>query len=150
MRRVTVSLPDRSYPILIGAGLLPRAGSFVREAGLRGSAAVVQDAAVAGLYGPALRGSLEAAGYSVTEIVIPSGEGSKSLEQLGQLYERLAAAGLDRASFIVALGGGVAGDLAGFAAATYLRGIDFAQVPTTLLAQVDASVGGKTGIDLAA
>jgi 3-dehydroquinate synthase len=148
MRRVTVPLPDREYPILIGTAFLERAGSLVHEAGLRGAAALVQDSAVAGTYGAAVRASLEAAGYRVAPVVVPSGEGSKSLAQLGRLYDALAEAEIDRASFVVALGGGVAGDLAGFAAATFLRGIDFVQIPTTLLAQVDASVGGKTGIDL--
>jgi 3-dehydroquinate synthase len=148
MREITVPVGDRSYPILLGAGILDSLGTHVRAAGIRGSVALVQDQAVAGLFGRRVRRSLEAAGYRVSPVAVPSGEASKSLAQLGALYEAFAGARLDRGSAVVALGGGVIGDLAGFAAATYLRGIDFVQVPTTLLAQVDASVGGKTGIDL--
>lgn len=150
MRQITVPLRDRSYPILIGAGLLAALGERVRAAGIRGSLALVQDENVAPRYGEAARRSLEAAGYRVAPIVVPPGETSKSLSRLGELYAALSAAGLDRDSAVVALGGGVVGDLAGFAAATYLRGVPFVQVPTTLLAQVDASVGGKTAIDLPA
>lgn len=148
MREVTVPLSDRSYPILIGSGLLDQVGPRARAAGLRGSIALVQDSQVVPLYGDRVRASLEGAGYRVAPVVVPSGEASKSLAQLGALYEAFGAARLDRRSAVVALGGGVIGDLAGFAAASYLRGIDFVQVPTTLLAQVDSSVGGKTGIDL--
>jgi 3-dehydroquinate synthase len=150
MREITVPIPGHPYPILIGSGLLGSVGVRVRETGVSGPLALVQDAGVAQTYGARVRRSLEEAGYQVAPVTIPSGEGSKSLEQLGRLYAALAAAGLDRGSAVVALGGGVVGDLAGFAAATYLRGIAFIQVPTTLLAQVDASVGGKTGIDLPA
>jgi 3-dehydroquinate synthase len=150
MQRITVPLPGRSYPIVIGTGLLEALGPAMVEAGIGGSIGLVQDEAVAGRYGERTRSSLEKAGYRVVPIEVPSGESSKSLTQLEALYEALSAAGLDRASAVVALGGGVVGDLAGFAAATYLRGIAFVQVPTTLLAQVDASVGGKTGIDLPA
>lgn len=105
---------------------------------------------MAELYGPAVLDSLRSAGYRVSSVDVPSGEENKSLAQLGRLYDAFAEAGLDRGSAVVTLGGGVVGDLGGFAAATYLRGIEFVQVPTTLLAQVDASVGGKTGIDLPA
>ena len=150
MREVTVPLQDRSYPILIGAGILPQIGERARQVGIRGAVAVVQDAAVSEWYGPQVRQSLEAAGYRVVVVEVPSGEASKCLDQLGRFYDAFAAARLDRTSAVVALGGGVVGDLAGFAAASYLRGIDFIQVPTTLLAQVDSSVGGKTGIDLSA
>ncbi len=149
MRRITVPLPDHRYEILIGSALLEQAGHYIREAGVKGDAvAVVQDAAVVDLYGGRVVASLRDAGYRVVPITIPSGETSKCLRQLGDVYDALAAGRLDRGSALIALGGGVAGDLGGFAAATYLRGIDFVQVPTTLLAQVDASVGGKTGIDL--
>jgi 3-dehydroquinate synthase len=139
-----------AYPIRIGSGLIPFAGEQLRALGLAGPIALVQDSAVAPVYGVALRASLEAAGYRVHPITVPSGEASKSLDQLSLLYTAFSAAGLDRGSTVVTLGGGVVGDLGGFAAASYLRGIAFVQVPTTLLAQVDASVGGKTGIDLAA
>lgn len=150
MHRIIVSLGELSYPIVIGRGLLESLGAELRAAGVVGALALVQDATVAPLYGERVLRSLRDAGYPVTVIDVPSGEGSKSLEQLGELYAALASGGLDRGSAVVALGGGVVGDLAGFAAATYLRGIPFVQVPTTLLAQVDASVGGKTAIDLPA
>ncbi|MFN3648097.1 MAG: 3-dehydroquinate synthase [Armatimonadota bacterium] len=148
MRRVTVAVPGRSYPILIGAGALETLGEQVREVGITGALALVQDAAVAPLYGARAAESLRRAGYAVMEVVVPSGEASKSLAQLGELYREFAGARLDRRAAVVALGGGVVGDLAGFAAASYLRGIELVQVPTTLLSQVDSSVGGKTGIDL--
>jgi 3-dehydroquinate synthase len=150
MREITVAVPGGSYPILIGGGLLREVGVRLAAAGCRGSLALVADAGVATLYAPAVAASLKEAGFTSTLIEIPAGEQSKSLECLGGLYARFAAAGLDRRAAVVALGGGVVGDLAGFAAATYLRGIDFVQVPTTLLAQVDASVGGKTAIDIPA
>lgn len=150
MRKVTVPLSDRTYSILIGTGILSEVAPRARALGIAGAIALVQDANVAGLYGGIVRESLEASGYRVVSITIPPGEGSKCLQQLGGLYDAFAAARLDRRSAVVAVGGGVVGDLAGFAAATYLRGIDFIQVPTTLLAQVDSSVGGKTGIDLEA
>lgn len=149
MRRITVPLPGRSYEILIGSDLLDALGEHVRGAGVQGKVlGVVQDATVAALYGERVAASLCAAGFEVVPVTVPAGETSKSLSQLGEIYDAFAAGGLDRSSAVVTLGGGVAGDLGGFAAATYMRGIDFVQVPTTLLAQVDASVGGKTGIDL--
>jgi 3-dehydroquinate synthase len=139
-----------AYPIRIGSGLIPSTGEQLRALGLAGSIALVQDSAVAPLYGSAVCASLEAAGYRVHPITVPSGEASKSLDQLSALYLAFSGANLDRGSAVVTLGGGVVGDLGGFAAASYLRGIAFVQDPTTLLAQVDASVGGKTGIDLPA
>ncbi len=148
MRTITVPLADRSYPIHIGSGLLARTGELARDAVGTASAALVQDAAVGALYGETVLRSLEEAGFQVTPVTVPPGETSKSLAELERLYAAFSAARLDRGSVVVVLGGGVAGDLAGFAAATYLRGIRFIQIPTTLLAQVDSSVGGKTGIDL--
>ncbi|HTE17991.1 MAG TPA: 3-dehydroquinate synthase [Armatimonadota bacterium] len=150
MREITVPVTGQHYPIVIGEGALDELGDRARAAGIDGTVALIQDAEAGRRYGARARQSLEAAGFAVTSIDVPSGEQSKSLGELGRLYEALSAAGLDRRSAIVALGGGVVGDLAGFAAATYLRGIAFVQAPTTLLAQVDASVGGKTAIDLAA
>jgi 3-dehydroquinate synthase len=150
MREITVPLPGRSYPIRIGAGILTDLGAQCRRVGLDGSLAVVCDSAVAGAYLPKTLASLKAAGYRAVSIIVPSGEGSKCLAQLGELYDAFAQAGLDRGSAVVALGGGVVGDLAGFAAATLLRGLPVALVPTTLLAQVDAAIGGKTAIDLPA
>jgi 3-dehydroquinate synthase len=144
---VHVSLGDRSYDIHIGSGTLPQLGSLCREAGLKGRAAVVTNATVAALYLAQAKASLASAGFAVTVIEIPDGEEYKCAATLETVYDALISEGLDRGSFIVALGGGVVGDLAGYAAATYLRGIPFVQVPTTLLSQVDSSVGGKTGIN---
>lgn len=151
MREIVVPLGDRSYPIHIGTGSIDAIGTLLQQAGIAGSGnavALVQDAAVARPYGARVEASLRSAGYAVVTVSVPSGEASKCLDQLGRLYHAFSAARLDRGSAVVALGGGVVGDLAGFAAATYLRGIDLVQIPTTLLAQVDSSVGGKTAIDL--
>ena len=151
--RVDVSLGERSYPILIGDGLLDRLGHHLLEVFPTTEprrVAVVTDSRVAGLYLARARGSLEGAGYSVAEVQIPEGEQHKNLAWLALTYDRLIEAHVERTTPVVALGGGVVGDLAGFAAATILRGVPFVQVPTTLLAQVDASIGGKTGINHAA
>jgi len=144
---LTVNLAENSYNILIGSGLLPALGQRCADAGLGSRVAVITNPTVNAIYGEIAKGSLSAAGFAVTVIEIPDGEEYKSAATLSGVYDALIEAGLDRTSFIVALGGGVVGDLAGFAAATYLRGIPFVQVPTTLLAQVDSSVGGKTAID---
>ena len=148
-RTVRVDLGARSYDVVIGPGLIARAGPLLAPV-LRGRrAAVVSDDTVAPLYLAPLRASLETAGFAVTEHVVPAGEATKSWDSLGRLLEDLLAARIDRVSAVVALGGGVVGDLAGVAAALALRGVDFVQVPTTLLAQIDSSVGGKTGINAA-
>jgi 3-dehydroquinate synthase len=147
-RKVRVGLGERAYDVVIGGGLLDRAGALLAPHMPRQRTAIVTDANVAEHHGERLAAALEAGGVAVTElIVIPPGEGSKSFEGLADLSDRLLALGLDRGDVITAFGGGVVGDLAGFAAAVYKRGIDFVQVPTTLLAQVDSSVGGKTAID---
>ncbi|BDG70872.1 hypothetical protein Rmf_08010 [Roseomonas fluvialis] len=149
--RLAVGLGERGYDVLVGPGLLGRAGGLV--AGLLPSrkVVVITDSAVGPLHLPALRDGLEAAGLSVlTEIAVPPGEGSKDLARLSDVLEAMLLAGLDRRTAVVALGGGVVGDLAGFAAAIAMRGVPFVQVPTTLLAQVDSSVGGKTGVNLKA
>lgn len=148
MRSITVPVGERAYPIRIGSGLLAQVGTWTRDVLGTSRVALVQDATVAELYGVAVRESLEAAGHQVHPVIVPPGEASKSLDELSRLYAAFAEARLDRKSAVLVLGGGVAGDLGGFAAATYLRGLPFVQVPTTLLAQVDSSVGGKTGIDL--
>ena len=149
MKTLTVALPGREYDILIQRGLLDQAGAYCRKALPRaGRLFVVTDSNVAPLYAPRLEASLTAAGFSVTIHVVPAGEASKCAGQLAGLWEAMMAAGLTRTDAVVALGGGVVGDLAGFAAATILRGVDFVQIPTTLLAQVDSSVGGKVAIDL--
>jgi 3-dehydroquinate synthase len=137
----------RPYAVEIGQGLIARAGERIAPLLARRRVAVAADATVAELHGPALARSLAAAGIEAHEIRIPSGEASKSFAGLERLTDQLLALDLDRKDTIVVLGGGVTGDLAGFAAAIYKRGVDFVQIPTTLLAQVDSSVGGKTAID---
>lgn len=147
MSILTVNLGKNSYDIVIEAGSLASLGSRCAAVGLTGTAAVVTNRTVAALYADTVRISLLEAGFRVVLIEIPDGEEFKNSATLNRLYDDLLAGGVDRSSFIVALGGGVVGDVAGYAAATWLRGIPFVQVPTTLLAQVDSSVGGKTGID---
>jgi 3-dehydroquinate synthase len=146
---VTVGLGERSYEIVIGAGLLAEAGRRIAPLLARPVTAIVTDENVARHHLLALRNSLAAAGIAATAIVLPPGEATKSFKHLAELCDRLLAAGVERRDMIVALGGGVIGDLAGFAAAILRRGVGFIQIPTTLLAQVDSSVGGKTGINSA-
>ena len=147
MRTLNVSLGDRSYPIYVGDGILSSAGDFLQRAGLRGKVAVITNPTVAQLYLDAMHESLTGAGFDVTPVLVPDGEQHKDLRSLSVIYDRLIAERFERRSCVMALGGGVVGDLAGFAAATFLRGIAYVQVPTTLLAQVDSSVGGKTGVN---
>lgn len=138
---------DFYYPIYFEEDF-GRIGEALEEEGLSGKRmCIVTDSHVAPLYLSALKRELEKKAPAVTEFIFPAGEQNKNLNTVQNLYEALIQAGLDRKSLLVALGGGVVGDLTGFAAATYLRGVDFIQVPTTLLAQVDSSVGGKTGVD---
>ena len=134
------------YDVVIGCGLMPDLGARIATLA-QGRTVIVTDETVAALHGPAVLASLEAAGVRARLLTVPPGETSKSFAELERVIDRLLAFGLDRRDLIVALGGGVVGDLAGLAAALYMRGIDFVQVPTTLLAQVDSSVGGKTAID---
>ena len=150
MRIVPVSLGNRSYVIKVGGGLLTRLGAECAALKLGGRCAVITDSNVGKYYSKAALKSLSAAGFQPVLITVPAGEKSKSVSMVEKCYDQLAKHRLERKSFIVALGGGVVGDLAGFVAATYLRGIPFVQVPTTLLAQVDSSVGGKTGVNLKA
>jgi 3-dehydroquinate synthase len=147
MRTIPVGLGPRSYKVLVGGGLIERAGEFMGPFLKRGRTAVVSDETVWKLHGQALTQALERAGVAVSPIVVPPGEETKSFEGLADVTDRLLALELDRGDLVTAFGGGVVGDLAGFAAAVYKRGIDFVQIPTTLLAQVDSSVGGKTAID---
>lgn len=147
MSRLTVNLAENSYEIIVERDVLSSLGNECRAVGLKGTAAIITNHTVAALYCAPVRSSLEAAGYSVAVIEINDGEEFKNSGTLLGIYDALLEAGIDRSCFIVALGGGVVGDMAGYAAATWLRGIPFVQVPTTLLAQVDSSVGGKTGID---
>ncbi len=144
---VPVRLADRGYDVLVGDDLLDQAGQLIAPFAPRGRTAVVTDQTVAALHGDRLVAALAAGGVTATVIALPPGEQTKSFAGLADLSERLLALELDRGDIITAFGGGVVGDLAGFAAAIYKRGIDFVQIPTTLLAQVDSSVGGKTAID---
>ena len=146
-RIVPVGLGDRAYEIVIGHGLIDEAGVRIRPFLKQARVAIVSDATVWALHGARLTAALEGAGIACPVVVVPPGEESKSFAGLEDLSDRLLALELDRGDLIVAFGGGVVGDLAGFAAAIYKRGIDFVQIPTTLLAQVDSSVGGKTAID---
>jgi 3-dehydroquinate synthase len=145
---VPVNLGERSYNIHIGAGILDQLGERCSEAGLKGKCLVMTDENVGAHYAETVLKSLEKAGFQPSTAVLSPGEQTKSGEQVASLYSECIKAGLDRKSFIVALGGGVIGDLSGYVAATYLRGIPFVQVPTSLLAMVDSSVGGKTGINI--
>lgn len=138
---------DRSYDILIGTGLIDRAGGLIADRLPGRRAVILTDTAVGPLYAGRMQASLKAAGIASEVMTIPSGEASKSFDLLQDLLNQALDAGLDRKSFLVALGGGVVGDLGGFLAAILLRGIDYVQVPTTLLSQVDSSVGGKTAIN---
>ena len=147
MQTLNVNLGARSYPIYVGTAILARAGEFLTQAGLRGKVAVISNPTVAQLYLDAIDRALRQSGFQVVPILLPDGEEHKDLVSLQTIYDRLIAERLERKSCILALGGGVIGDLAGFAAATYLRGVPYVQVPTTLLAQVDSSVGGKTGVN---
>jgi 3-dehydroquinate synthase len=145
---VRVPSRDLSYPVRVGDGLLERLGSELARGREPGRVALISDSNVLPLHGPAARASLEAAGFSVFAHAVPAGEASKHPERLVKLCGELLNAGLGRRDVVVALGGGVVGDLAGLAAALFMRGIDFVQCPTSLLAQVDASVGGKVAVDL--
>src|SRR5213083_2559105 len=144
---VPVKLGPRSYRVAVGAGLLAQVGPEISRLGVGRKLALLTDPAIKALYGEIVARSLAGAGFEVTTVLLPEGERAKTLEVAAQTWDRLLEAGLDRGSTVVALGGGAVGDLAGFAAATYMRGVNFVQMPTTLLAQVDASIGGKTAID---
>ena len=149
MNTVTVSA-SKNYDILIGSGLMNQLGSLAQKLGKAQKVCLVSESTVFPLYGETAADSLKSAGFTVVTFVFPAGEESKNAQTYLALLNFLAENRLTRSDLIVALGGGVVGDLAGFAAATYLRGIRFIQVPTTLLAAVDSSVGGKTAIDLPA
>ena len=144
---VPVSLGDRSYNITIGSGLLPNAGEVLAKHLMRKKTVIVTDANVAKFYLKTLQDSLEATGISSSAIVMPPGEATKSYAGLAEVCDKLLGAGIERKDQVIALGGGVIGDLAGFASAILRRGVKFIQIPTSLLAQVDSSVGGKTGIN---
>jgi 3-dehydroquinate synthase len=148
MQIVRVNLGPASYDAHVGANILDRIGKLASDAGLKpGRCAIVTDSNVEKLYGAGVVHALEKSGFAPIVISVPPGETSKSLATLEVLYDRMTASSLDRASTVFALGGGVVGDLAGFAAATYLRGIPLVQIPTTVVAQVDSALGGKTGVN---
>ena len=146
-RRLSVALPSTTYDVVIGEKLLARAGALLAPRLEQKRAVVVTDASVAALHLPTLLRGLEATGFATSQIVVPAGEATKNLQTYLDVVDQLLAARVERRTAVVALGGGVVGDLAGFAAATTLRGLPFVQVPTTLLSQVDSSVGGKTGVN---
>jgi 3-dehydroquinate synthase len=150
VRRLTVHAASRTYPILVGRGVLEELGATVRRVRGEGQIVVLCDENVAPLYLDRVRRSLVAAGLPASQVILPAGEREKSLARAEELYGVLYDRGLRRSDTLIALGGGVIGDLTGFVAATYQRGIGFVQVPTTLLAQVDASVGGKVAVDFRA
>jgi 3-dehydroquinate synthase len=147
VQEVVVDLGPRAYPVLVGADLLGLVGPRLATLGFRGRAAVVTSARVGQLHLAAVERSLREAALEPVVVEIPDGEEHKNLAWLAVVWDRLLEAGVDRRTPVVALGGGVIGDLAGFAAGTLLRGLPFVQVPTTLLAQVDAGIGGKTGVN---
>ncbi|PKM85309.1 MAG: 3-dehydroquinate synthase [Firmicutes bacterium HGW-Firmicutes-11] len=148
MKTLQVNSIHRSYPIHVGAGLVGRTGEFLRRMRNVGQVAVITDETVAALYRATLDESLQREGFSPTWLTIAPGEESKTVASFERLCETLASSGMRRDGLLIALGGGVTGDLAGFVAASYMRGMDIVQIPTTLLAQVDSSVGGKTGLNI--
>ena len=150
MPKITVDLGEKSYNIEIASGLWSDMGQKIRKLSGADKAAIITDTTVDKLYGKQLESQLQAAGFAPKRIVFPAGEKHKTMGTLAAVYAKMADFGLTRKDLVVTLGGGVVGDLGGFAAATFLRGIDFIQVPTTLLAQIDSSVGGKVAVDLPA
>jgi 3-dehydroquinate synthase len=145
---ITVVHPGGTYPIFLREGILSNTGRLLAEKGHRGRCAIVTNKTVGQYYANLVLNSLWAAGFEPTRIDIPDGEQFKTLESVAALYDQFIEAKLDRSSVVIALGGGVVGDTVGFAAASFLRGLPLVQIPTTVLAMVDASVGGKTGVDL--
>jgi 3-dehydroquinate synthase len=147
MRKIRVELGERSYNIIIGHDILSDIGRTLDRFEFSSRLAIVSNPTVYRLYGAVVSKSVRDEGFNLTEIIIPDGEEYKSLASVQKIYDDLLRAKLDRRSAVIVLGGGVIGDIAGFAASTYMRGIAFVQVPTTLLAQVDSSLGGKTGVN---
>ena len=147
MIEIPVDLGPRSYSILVAAGSLATVGAALAKCGVGRKVVLVSDAEIARLHAEPVVRSLRQAGFDIAQVPVPDGERAKRLDIVSDLWDRLLDAGCDRTSTVVALGGGAVGDVAGFAAATYMRGMNLVQVPTTLLAQVDASIGGKTAID---
>ena len=147
MTDIPVNLGSRAYRILVAIGALDTVGAELAKLRVGRKAVLITDPAIDRLHGEPVARSLAGAGFDLIRLSVPEGEQAKRLETARELWDRLLDAGCDRSSTIVALGGGAVGDLAGFVAATYMRGMNFVQVPTTLLAQVDASIGGKTAVD---
>jgi 3-dehydroquinate synthase len=144
---IPVSLESRSYTIVVEPGALSKIGEYLRPLGLGTKTCLISDRSIRARHGAPVRESLRTAGFSVVDVDVPEGESAKTLAIASACWDRFLESGLDRTSTVVALGGGAIGDLAGFVAATYMRGMHVVQVPTTVLAQVDASIGGKTAID---
>lgn len=144
---VRVELDHRSYDVVIGESILGEIGTRCRELKLGSRCAVISDSNVAPLYSSSVNASLKEAGFNPISVTVPAGESSKSMAQTESCCREMIRAGLDRGAFVVALGGGVVGDLAGFVASVFFRGIPFVQIPTTIVSQVDSSVGGKTGVN---
>jgi 3-dehydroquinate synthase len=147
-RKVRVDLGPRSYDVLIGRGLLDQGADWARGVGITGPVAIISDDTVAGLYAQRVESLLKTAGLQPFLLTVPAGETSKSMDRVAELLSGLAGHKLPRTGAVIGIGGGVVGDLAGYVAASYLRGVAFVQAPTTLLAMVDSSVGGKTGVNL--
>ncbi len=144
---ITVSLGDRSYPIFITANGLGQAGKLLTNIGIQGKVLILSNPVIFRHYGEALLAALTDSGLQVQSLILPAGERYKNLKTIERIYQHCAHQRLERRSTLIALGGGVIGDMTGFAAATWLRGINFVQIPTTLLAMVDAAIGGKTGVN---
>ncbi|MEN6460619.1 MAG: 3-dehydroquinate synthase [Syntrophomonas sp.] len=147
MKELVVDLGERSYPVLIGPGLLKSCGNLISRVVRKGKALLVSNPTVFPLYGPQVADSLEQAGFEVAVARMPDGERFKNIDETMKILDLAVRTGLERDSVVVALGGGVTGDLAGLVASLYMRGINFIQIPTTLLAQVDSSIGGKVGVN---
>lgn len=148
MQRIEVKLKEKGYPILVGTDLLTSLPLFTEKLSSSSRHILVSDPTVYDLYGSQTLKILRGSGFELESAILPGGEENKNLAAMMQLYEQMLDYGLDRSSCVLALGGGIVGDMAGFAAATYMRGISYIQIPTTLLAQVDSSIGGKTGVNL--
>ncbi len=149
MEKITIQL-KKPYDVYIGQGILAQSGKLISQVKKPANALIISDSNVFPLYGATVKHSLEQAGFKIKEYVFPAGEKSKNMATIVDILEFMASQKISRSDLVIALGGGVCGDMAGFAAAIYQRGLPFVQIPTTLLAAVDSSVGGKTGVDLAA
>lgn len=148
MKTININVSSKNYNIYIGKGVLSQAGEIIKNLGFAGKLLIVTDDKVAPLYLENVENSIKKSGIETFHVILPNGEEHKNMDSIMKIYEAAAKNNLNRKDMFVALGGGVIGDMTGFAAATFLRGVKYVQIPTTLLAQVDSSIGGKTGIDL--